>query len=211
MTGLPSLCQRLQKEQMIDPKRAQQSDVDLVLEAQSAPAGDMRAFAELVRRYREPVNTNCRYMSGSPTDAEDLAQEVFVKAFFGLRRFEGRSSFETWVKRIKANHCINFLKKRSSKSFVDVEDPGVSSSDRVRVEPTGLKGLDQLSKRKRIQATLDSLPETTRIPLILRDMDGLRYQDIAEELGVGLSAAKMRVKRGREAFRALYGDREVDE
>jgi len=169
------------------------------------------AFAELVRRYQEPVNTNCRYMSGSPADAEDLAQEVFVKAYFGLKRFEGRSSFETWVKRIKANHCINFLKKRSSRSFVDVEDPGVSSSDRVRVEPTGLKGLDRLSKRERIRATLDSLPESTRIPLILRDMDGLSYQDIADELGVGLSAAKMRVKRGREAFRARYGHREAEE
>ena len=98
---------------------------------------DDAAFAELVKRYQQSVNTNCRYMSGSPTDAEDLAQDVFVKAFFGLKRFEGRSSFETWVKRIKANHCINFLKKRSGKSFVDVEDPGVSTSDRVRVEPTG--------------------------------------------------------------------------
>ena len=193
---------------MLDPKRAEKSDVDLVLEAQSAPDGDMRAFAELVRRYQQPVNTNCRYISGSPTDAEDLAQDVFVKAYFGLKRFEGRSSFETWVKRIKANHCINFLKKRSGKSFVGVEDPGVSSSDRVRVEPTGLSGLDRLSKRQRIKATLDSLPDSTRIPLILRDMDGLSYQDIAEELGVGLSAAKMRVKRGREAFRARYGERE---
>ena len=193
---------------MLDRKRTEKSDADLVLEAQSAPAGDMRAFEELVRRYQQSVNTNCRYISGSPTDAEDLAQDVFVKAFFGLKRFEGRSSFETWVKRIKANHCINFLKKRSGKSFVDVEDPGVSTSDRVRVEPTGLSGLDRLSKRQRIRATLDSLPDSTRIPLILRDMDGLSYQDIAEELSVGLSAAKMRVKRGREAFRARYGDRE---
>lgn len=193
---------------MLDPKRTDESDADLVVEAQSAPAGDMRAFAELVRRYQQSVNTNCRYISGSPTDAEDLAQDVFVKAFFGLKRFEGRSSFETWVKRIKANHCINFLKKRSGKSFVDVEDPGVSTSDRVRVEPTGLSDLDRLSKRQRIRATLDSLPDSTRIPLILRDMDGLSYQDIAEELGVGLSAAKMRVKRGREAFRARYGNRD---
>lgn len=193
---------------MLDPKRAQASDADLVLEAKEAPDGDMRAFAELVRRYRESVNTNCRYMSGSSADAEDLAQDVFVKAFFGLKRFEGRSSFETWVKRIKANHCINFLKKRSSRSFVNVEDPGVSASDRVRVEPTGLSGLDRLSKRGRIRVVLDALPENMRIPLILRDMDGLSYRHIAEELGVSLSAAKMRVKRGREAFRALYGDRE---
>ena len=189
---------------MHDPMRSEKTDVDLVLEAQRAPSGDMRAFEALVKRYQGSVTTNCRYMSGSPTDAEDLAQDVFVKAYFGLKRFEQRSSFETWIKRIKANHCINFIRKRSGRSFVEVDDPGVSGSERIRVEPTGLSGLNRRVRQERIRATLDSLPDVLRIPLILRDMDGLSYQDIADELGIGLSAAKMRVKRGREAFRATY-------
>ncbi len=193
---------------MADTTRAQLSDIELVSEAQDAPAGDMRAFEELVRRYQGTVKTNCRYLSGSETDAEDLAQEVFVKAFFGLKRFEGRASFRTWVKRIKANHCINFVKKRAGRTFVDVDDPGVSASDRVRVDPRGPAGLADASRRERIRATLEGIPDSLRIPLIMRDMDGLSYQDIADELGIGLSAAKMRVKRGREAFRSTYGPKD---
>lgn len=183
----------------------EQTDEQLVTEAKAAPAGDLRAFGELVRRHEVAVKTNCRYMSGSPTDAEDLAQDVFVKAYFGLKRFEGRSSFQTWIKRIKANHCINFVKKRAQRSFRDVQDPTVEGSDELRVEPVGMSGLEGASRRARIRAALDSVPASLRIPLILRDLDGLSYQDIAEEMDIGLSAAKMRVKRGREAFREQYG------
>ena len=144
-------------------------------------------------------------MSGSAADAEDLAQDVFVKAYFGLKRFEGRASFQTWIKRIKANHCINFVKKRAQRSFRDVDDPMVGDSDELRVDPVGASGLESASRRERIRVALESIPTSLRIPLVLRDMDGLSYQDIAEEMGIGLSAAKMRVKRGREAFRERYG------
>jgi RNA polymerase sigma-70 factor (ECF subfamily) len=180
------------------------TDAHLVEEARDAPAGDLRAFGELVRRHETTVKTNCRYMSGSVTDAEDLAQDVFVKAYFGLKRFEGRASFQTWIKRIKANHCINFVKKRAQRSFRDVDDAGVQGSDELRVEPVGHSALEGASRRERIRLALESIPAGMRIPLILRDMDGLSYQDIAEEMGIGLSAAKMRVKRGREAFRERY-------
>lgn len=184
------------------------TDAELVDEARTAPSGDLRAYGELVRRHEATVKTNCRYMSGSLADAEDLSQDVFVKAYFGLRRFEGRSSFKTWIKRIKANHCINFVKKRSVRSFVDVEDPSVVSSDRIQVEPVGTSDLAGATRRERIRRALDGMPDSLRIPLILRDLDGLSYQAIAEELGIGLSAAKMRVKRGREAFRERFGDDE---
>ena len=185
-----------------------QTDAQLVEEARSAPPGDLRAYGELVRRHEAAVKTNCRYMSGSVADAEDLSQDVFVKAYFGLRRFEGRSSFLTWIKRIKANHCINFVKKRSVRSFLDVEDPSVVTSDRVYVEPVGTSGLTGATRRERIRWALERIPDSLRIPLILRDMDDLSYQAIAEEMEIGLSAAKMRVKRGREAFRVLYRDDE---
>jgi RNA polymerase sigma-70 factor (ECF subfamily) len=180
------------------------TDAQLVEEARDAAAGDLRAFGELVRRHETTVKTNCRYMSGSVTDAEDLAQDVFVKAYFGLKRFEGRASFQTWIKRIKANHCINFVKKRARRSFRDVDDPGVQGSDELRVEPVGDSALEGASRRERIRIALESIPAGMRIPLILRDMDGLSYHDIAREMGIGLSAAKMRVKRGREAFRERY-------
>lgn len=178
-------------------------DAELLKQAQEAPEGDTRAFEELVRRYQAKVMTNCRYLSGSPSDAEDLAQEVFVKAYFGLARFERRSSFETWVRRIKSNHCINWVTKKRLKT-VDVE-PTVAENA-ARTEAEAERALDREDTRAKVAAVLVELTETLRIPLILRDMDGMPYEEIAEELGIGLSAVKMRIKRGREEFRRLFAE-----
>lgn len=179
------------------------TDEDLLEIAREAPEGDTRAFEELVRRHEAKVFTNCRYLSGSPSDAEDLAQEVFVKAYFGLAGFEGRASFETWLKRIKSNHCINFVTKKRVQT-VDV-DPEVAANA-ARKEPEAERRLDREDTRGRVGAVLLQMTETLRIPLVLRDMDGMAYDEISEELGIGLSAVKMRIKRGREEFRRIFAE-----
>lgn len=180
------------------------SDADLVAQAVSAPPGDLRAFDELVRRHKSRVQTNCRYLSGNEEDALDLSQEVLVKAYFNLKRFESRSTFGTWLNRIKVNHCLNHLRRHRDQTFVDVEEPGLENNtalhSRHRTDSAATAG----DTRRQIGAVLDSLPETLRVPLILRDMDGLSYQEIADELELGLSAVKMRIKRAREEFRAAY-------
>jgi RNA polymerase sigma-70 factor (ECF subfamily) len=181
------------------------SDEQLVQAARRAPAGDTRSFGELVNRHQSKVLANCRYITGSADDAEDLAQEVFVKVFFGLHRFEGRSQFGSWVMRIKVNHCLNHLRKTRGKTFVDVDDPLLESEAPLSTPATPERDLQALDERERIRTVLDSLPETLRVPLILCDLDGLSYQEIADQLGVGLSAVKMRIKRGREEFRVRYG------
>jgi RNA polymerase sigma-70 factor (ECF subfamily) len=180
------------------------SDEALVEQARLAPEGDRRAFEVLVERHQRKILANCRYLSRSPDDAEDLAQEVFIKAFFNLRRYEGRSLFRTWLQRIKVNHCLNFLKKREGKTFVDVEDPARHHAEELRVEPDAERGADAQGERQRITQVLDSLSDTLRVALVMRDLDGMSYQEIAEALGIGLSAAKMRIKRAREEFRRLY-------
>ncbi len=182
------------------------SDAELVERARRAARDDSGAFEALVRRHQGSVLSNCRYLTRSPDDAEDLAQEVFVKAFFGLSRFEGRSAFKTWLQSIKINHCFNFLKKRQGKTFVDVTDPAVEGAAEVRVAPAADRQLRARGDRQRIDAVLDSLSDTVRVPLLLRDLDGLSYQEIADLLAISLSAVKMRIKRGREEFRARYGD-----
>ena len=179
------------------------SDEDLVRRAQESPPGDLRAFEALVRRHQRRVLTNCRHLTRSE-DAEDLAQEVFVKAFFAMRRFEGRSRFGTWLGRIKVNHCLNHLRKRKDKVFVDVEDPAVGGAPELAVEPGVARRMEAEGDRARVRAVLERIPQTLRVPLILRDLDEMSYQEIAEEMGIGLSAVKMRIKRGREAFRALW-------
>ena len=178
----------------------QVSDEELLERIRVAGEGDLRPFEELVRRYQKKVTTNCRYLSGSPDDAEDLAQEVFMKVYFGLAGFEGRSSFNTWVQRIKSNHCINFVKKKRL-STVNLEAPGVEGASGV--PPKAERELEKEAAKVRVGSVLLKMSETLRIPLVLRDMDGMTYDEIAEELGIGLSAVKMRIKRGREEFRRL--------
>ena len=190
---------------------SQRTDEELAESAARAPRGDFRAFDRLVDRHQERVLANCRYLTRSPDDAEDLAQEVFVKAYFGLGRFEGRSSFRTWIQRIKVNHCLNHLRKKKDRVFVDVHDEVVGFEEALRVEPVGERRAEAWSERERVREILDSLPETLRIPLVLRDLDELSYQEIAETLGIGLSAVKMRIKRGREEFRARFAGAERPE
>ena len=182
------------------------TDEQLVALLQAAPEGDTRPFEQLVTRHQNRVLANCRYMTRSAGIAEDLAQEVFVKAYYGLQKFEGRSTFKTWLHRIKVNHCLSHIQKQKDKRFVDIEDVGLRSRPELSTAGGAEKHLKSRTDRERISAILDEMIDTLRLPLLLRDLDGLSYQEIAEELGVGLSAVKMRIKRGREEFRRRWED-----
>ncbi len=180
-------------------------DAVLVEQARNAARGDFRPFHELIRRHEARVLANCRYLSGSETDAEDLAQEVFVKAYFGLARFEGRAQFGTWVQRIKINHCLNHLRSRKKlEGSVDIDDPVHEIHPEMQVTPRAESELARRDRREQIRSVLDQIPATLRVPLVMRDLDGLSYQEIAKSLGIGLSAVKMRIKRGREEFRKRF-------
>jgi RNA polymerase sigma-70 factor (ECF subfamily) len=179
-------------------------DEELLQKVRKAREGDLRAFEELILRYQRRVVANCRYITRDPNNAEDLAQEVLVKAFFGLRGFEGRSSFWSWLQRIKVNHCLNHLKKEAGRSYIGIEDPEVEEFDELKVQATAEKLAGAISDRQIISAILESMSSTLRVPLVLCDMDDLSYEEVAQTLGISLSAAKMRIKRGREEFRDRY-------
>lgn len=183
---------------------AVETDEDLVSQAQAAAEGDLRAFEELVLRYQAKVVANCRYITRDPNSAEDLAQEVLVKAFFGLRSFERRSTFGYWLKRIKAHHCVNYLKKESTRIHISVEEPEAEFLEELTVPATAEEFAETISDRDLIGAVLDSMSSSLRVPLVLCDMDGFSYEEVAHSLGIGLSAVKMRIKRAREEFRERY-------
>jgi RNA polymerase sigma-70 factor (ECF subfamily) len=176
----------------------------LVALARLEGSGDTRAFEALVRRHQGFVVTNCRIITRSAADADDLAQDVFVKAFFGLRRFEGRAQFRTWLQRIKVNHCLNHLRKTRGAIMVDIDDVVPEDHDALRTPASAPMEVQAAADRARIVSVLDAMPDTLRIPLMLRDGDGQSYEEIAEQLGIGLSAVKMRIKRGREEFRQRF-------
>ena len=184
------------------------SDEQLAALAQQAPEGDTRAFEELVRRHERRVLTNCRYITRRPEESEDLAQEVFVKAFFRIGQFERRATFRTWLQRIKVNHCLNFLRRRDERAAADVDDPALANEPGLAHEPEADAAMRQRDRRRLIGRVLDEMADTLRIPLLMRDMDELSYEEIAAELGLGLSAAKMRVKRAREEFRRRFAELE---
>lgn len=186
-------------------------DLTLVERILEAPDGDTRAFEDLVQRHSKTVVANCRYITRSSIDAEDLAQDVFVKVYFAIRSFERRSKFRSWLQRIKVNHCLNHLKKTEGRYFQDIDDAAAVDPGALSTEPRVWRRIEAAYERERIGQTLDELTDTLRIPLILRDMDEMSYQEIADLLGVGLSAVKMRIKRARQEFRQHYQSTPRDE
>ena len=184
----------------------EESDDQLVERARTEGNGDTRPFDALVRRHQGFVVANCRVITRSATDAEDLAQEVFAKAFFGLQRFEGRAQFRTWLQRIKVNHCLNHLRKTRGTIMVDIDDAALEDHRAMQTPPTAHVNLQAVGDRERIVSVLDAMSDALRIPLMLRDGDGQSYEEIATQLGIGLSAVKMRIKRAREEFRQRFAD-----
>jgi RNA polymerase sigma-70 factor (ECF subfamily) len=187
------------------------NDEALVQAALRAPEGDTVAFAELVRRHQSTVLANCRHLTRSPDDAEDLAQEVFVKAFFKLSSFEGRARFLTWLKRIKVNHCLNYLKSKRGRSYLDISDVALSGEPALGADDEAMTGLEREQVRQRIREVLDALPDALRVPLVMCDVDELSYADIQAELGLGLSATKMRIARARQEFRRRWAARLLED
>lgn len=186
-------------------RRLDPSDEDLVARIRDQAPDKAEAFETLITRHQSRVRTNCRHLTRAPQDADDLAQEVFVKAWFGLARFEGRSSFRTWIERVKINHCLNYIEKRAGKRFVDIDETdGHAPPPEMRVPPEAEQAIHRQEQRRLIGELLDELPDTLRVPLIMREIDQMSYQDIAERLDLSLSAVKMRIKRGREIFRGRY-------
>lgn len=181
----------------------EESDARLVERLQLDKTGDTRPFDALLRRHQHFVVGNCRFLTRSSGEAEDLAQEVFVKAYFAIRRFEGRSQFRSWIQRIKVNHCLNFLRKNRGVAMVNMDDPALAEDPHLEQPAVAPMQLERAEQRRRISRVLDAMADTLRVPLILRDADGMTYEDIADRLGIGLPAVKMRIKRGREEFRRL--------
>lgn len=180
-------------------------DAALVERARRAVSGDTRAFDELLARHRRRVVANCRYLV-SENEAEDLAQEVLVKAFFALKRYERRSKFSTWLYRIKVNHCLNHRRSvRKHDADIAIDDtPGDAAA--LHVAPEAERSLSRDADVVRVRAAVARLNDTLRVPLVMRELDEMTYEEIATAIGISLPAVKMRILRARQELRmALEG------
>lgn len=173
-------------------------DGDLIQKIQQ---GEQLAFNQLVLKYRHRVMGVAARMLQDPIEAEDLAQDVFVKVYHSLKGFKGEALFSTWLYRITANSCLNHRKSRTrerqAKKALDESEPILfddTSDPHVALEEKELK----VCLEKAIQA----LPQEQRIVLILRDIEGLSYEGIADSLGVELGTVRSRLHRARLGVQA---------
>lgn len=179
------------------------SDADLVRIAQERGSKDERAFHQLVERHHTTVWRVCYNFMGNNEDAEDLAQEVFLKAYRNLAKFEGRSSFKTWIYRIAINTSQNELRRRSRRPQISATPLETAAEFIPSQENVEEQTLQRTRYEVLLQAFQNLRPEETQV-LLLKDLEGRPYAEIAEMLDISLSAAKMRVQRARTALNGKY-------
>jgi RNA polymerase sigma-70 factor (ECF subfamily) len=171
-------------------------------------AGEQAAFAELLRRYEAPILTFCYSFTRDRGSAEDLAQETFLRVYRNAARYEPVAKLSTWLYKIAANLCINELKKNRLRPSLTLDEPAGADPEGTRVierlSSTSAAPLNEAEHHEAqalIRRAIDHLPDDQRTTLVLVEYHHLQYQEIAEVLGVGVSAIKMRVKRARETLR----------
>jgi len=168
-------------------------------------AGDRSAFDHLMLKHKDRVFSLCYRFLGDFQEAKDMAQETFVKVYTSLKRFRMESSFSTWLYRIAVNTCKNRLKSsqfRHGKRMVVFPDPGNGESGNPAVNlkdegptPNGL--LLRKEKTMLIQKAIDSLPREQKSVIILRDMEGLSYDEVSTITGYPLGTVKSKLARAR--------------
>jgi RNA polymerase sigma-70 factor, ECF subfamily len=162
------------------------------LSVQAALAGDQSAFADLMARYQSAVYNMAYRMLGDPTEAEDAAQEVFVRAWKQLRTFQQDKRFSTWLLSIASHHSIDVLRRRKPSAPLDDVALYVPSDDPAPDE-LALQG----EQREMVQRLLQSLPEKYRTVTVLRYYNDLSYDEIARTTGLTESAVKTQLHRAR--------------
>src|SRR5437660_6648642 len=173
-------------------------DRELVRRAQGE---DQEAYAELVRRHQHRVFAVAGGILRRREDVEDIAQQVFVKAFFSLKRFDQRAAFSTWLYKITVNECWELLRKKKVRPWVYESD--LSEEQSRQLLSSGQKGSDEpdisdrLAARERVERLLDGLDERDRLMLILKEVEGFSIEEIAEVLDLNGNTVKVRLFRAR--------------
>lgn len=164
--------------------------------------GDVNAYEALVKEYEKNVYNLALRMTGNSEDAADMAQEAFIKAYNSLTAFRGDSKFSVWLYRIVSNVCLDFLRSRSRKQTVslstendDGEEVELDIADETH-SPEQL--LDRSLTRDAVRRGLAALPPDHREILLLREIQGLSYEEIADVLGLEAGTVKSRIFRARK-------------
>ena len=162
--------------------------------------GDLSAFEELFYRYQSDAYNIAYGLMGNVEDAKDMTQEAFVRAYEKIHQFQRRSSFRTWIAKITTNLCLDELRKRQRRRTESLE----AHPDALRKpthDPSALERLLQQERVEKLQQILHGLPEKYRVILVLRDIQGYSYEEIAQILGCSLGRVKSRLHEARQELK----------
>ena len=187
---------------------ASTEEAELVRRARN---GGLQAYDELVKRYQERIYATIYHMTSNHEDANDLAQESFIKAFQALKSFKGGSSFYTWLYRISVNKTINFLKQRKKRTHMSLNDLDFNAehdpdlmaliSDNT---PRRAAGLTELQEK--LNAALMRLSEPHRLVIVLHDVQGQSHEEIAKVMDCNIGTVRSRLFYARQQMQSYLTD-----
>ena len=176
-----------------------------------ARRGDLKAYDELVKRYQQRIYATIYHMTSNHEDANDIAQESFIKAFQALKSFKGGSSFYTWLYRIAVNKTINFLKQRKNRlhmSLNDIDFNAEHDPDLMALisehTPRRAAGLSELQKK--LNEALMKLSEPHRLVVVMHDVQGHSHEEIAETMDCNVGTVRSRLFYARQQLQGYLAD-----
>lgn len=165
--------------------------------------GDAYAFEQLMRKHEGRMYSVALRMFGNREDAQDCVQDAMLHIYRALDRFKGQSSFSTWVYRITMNTCLDELRRRKARASTSLdallENGWAPTNEKDNPEQSAIEA----ERRRALSKAIQSLPEDMRSVIILREMQGLSYEEISDVLSVNMGTIKSRISRAREKLRQL--------
>ncbi|MCO6449777.1 MAG: sigma-70 family RNA polymerase sigma factor [Caldilineales bacterium] len=178
-----------------------QRQVEEQIWIERAQAGDSAAFAQVVQAFQGPVYNLCYRTLGDREEAEDAAQETFLRAYNNFHRYDPNRRFLNWILSIASNHCIDRLRRRRH-TFLSIDETPLPDTN-TPLSQTPQQSAERKEQAEHIQGLLDQLDPSYRIPIVLLYWYELSYEEIAETMDISIPAVKSRLHRGRKQMAEL--------
>ncbi len=180
---------------------------------QQSKSGNIDAFDELIKRYESKIYTVAYKFTGNHADANDLAQETFIRVYQSLPSFRGDSSFATWIYRIASNVCRDELRRQQRRKKISLDEMMSQPGGNLSLADDGVSpevSLEKSELQRAVQRCLNTLSDEQRLILIMREIQELSYDEIAAALDCSLGTVKSRLNRSRQALKQkVMVDREL--
>ena len=204
---------RIQEEMpaMEEPEKAEPAPIEDLVLVRRSQEGDVTAYDELIRRYQERIYATVYHMTSNHEDANDLAQEAFIKGFQALKSFKGDSSFYTWIYRIAVNKTINFLKQRKNRTHLSLNDIDFNAEndpDLVALisDKTPRRDINLSELQEKLNEAMQKLSPVHRLVVTLHDVQGLSHEEIGKIIDCNIGTVRSRLFYARQQLQAYLSD-----